>query len=139
MAAVAGHHWVALVLIASAAGEVLRDPTATWNTTTIKLIVAQPPLLTHPGLPPRGERATEEFPAIGPYRETSTDGVHSQLNSCCCDTSKTLLMSPSSTAVQGKGGMQASAATLNRVTCKPWKTYLARPAPNGQPNKNPIQ
>ena len=81
MAAIAGHHWVALVLIASAAGEVLKDPTAAANATTIKLDAAQPPLLTHPRLPSRDERATEEFPATGPYRATSADGVHCQLNS----------------------------------------------------------
>ena len=121
-----------LVLIASAAGEVPRDPTTVGNATTIKLIAAHPPLLTHPGRPSTGDWAAEEFPATGPYRVTIAEGVLCQLNSCCSYTSKTLPLPPSSTASQGVGGIQA-ATTLNCVGRKTGNPYLARPATNGQP------
>ena len=101
MAEIAGHHWVALMIIASAAGEVLRDHTAPGNATTIEPIAPHHPLLTHPGQPSRGDWAAEKFPATGPYQATIAEGVLCQLNSCCSYTSKTLPLPPSSTAGQG--------------------------------------
>ena len=99
MAAIAAHHWVLLVLIASAAGEVPKDPISAWNATTIKLIATHPPLLIHHGQPSRGDWAAEEFPATGPYRATIAEGVLCQLTSCCSYTSKTLPLPPSSTVI----------------------------------------
>ena len=104
MAAIAGHHWVVLVLIASAAGEVFRDPATAGNATTIKLIAARSSLFTRPGWTGT-ERATEELPAIVPYRAASAEGVRCQLNSCSSDTNKTLPLPPSLTAVQRMGGI----------------------------------
>ena len=164
MAAIAAHHWVLLVLIASAAGEVPRDPTTAWNAATIKLvaahpplltrhgqpsigdwaakefpatiklIAAHPPLLTHHGQPSIGDWAAEEFPATAPYRAAIAEGVNCQLNSCCNYTSKTLPLPPSSIVGQGMGEIQA-ATTLNSVGRKPGNTSLARPATNGQPHE----
>ena len=121
MAAIAAHHWVLLVLTASAPGEVPRDPTTVGNATTIKLTAAHPPMLTHLGRP-----STEEFPATGPYRATIAEGVLCQLSSCCSYTSKTLILLPSSAAGQGMGGRQA-ATTLNSVGRKPGN-QMASPA-----------
>ena len=90
MAANAAHHWLMLVLIASAAGEALKDPTTAGDATTIKLITAHPPLLTHPVNPSMVDWAAEEFPATRPYRATIAEGVLCQLNSCCSYTSKSL-------------------------------------------------
>ena len=117
------------MLIASAAGEVIRDPATAGNASTTKLIAARSLLLTHPGWTGI-KRATEELPATGPYRAVSAEGVHCQLNSCSSGTSKTLPLPPSSTAVQGMGGIQA-AATLTSAVCKPGNIYLARPAQRG--------
>ena len=94
MAATAAHHWVLLVLIASAAGEVLRDPTTAGNATTIKLIATRFPLLTHPAQPSKGDWAAEQLPATGPYQASIAEGVSCQLNSCCNYTSKTLPCPP---------------------------------------------
>ena len=100
MAAIAAHHWVLLVLIASAAGEVPRDPTTAWDATTIKLIAKHPPVLIHHEQPSRGAWAAEEFPAIGPYQATIAEGVNCQLNSCCNYTSKTLPLPPAQQLVR---------------------------------------
>lgn len=133
MAAIAGHHWVVLVIIASAAGEVTRDPATAGNATTIKLITARCPLLTRPGWTGT-EQTAEGPPASGPYRVASAEGVHCQLNSRSSVTSKTLPLPPSSTAVQGMGGIQAAVTPTSDV-CKPGNIHLAWPAPTGQPHE----
>ena len=112
----------------------MRTGTTAGNATTIKLIAARSPLLTHPGQPSKGDWAAEQLPATGPYQASIAEGVNCQLNSCCNYTSKTLPLPPSSTAGQGMGGIKA-AATLNSVVRKPGNTYLARPATNGQPHE----
>ena len=95
MAVIAGHHWVALMLIASAAGEVLRDPTATRNTTTIKLIAA--PSLTldyHPkvsGQPKNSPRpAPIGQPAWMVYTASSTPAAVTQVRHCPCPPAQQL-------------------------------------------------
>ena len=134
MAAIAAHHWVLLVLIASAAGEVLRDHTTPGNATAIEPIAPHSPPLNHPGLPSRGDWAAESFPATGPYQAPIAEGVDCQLNSCCSYTSKTLPLPPSSTAGQEMGGIWLATAP-NCAVRKPGNTYLARPATNGQPHE----
>ena len=131
MAAAAAHHWMTLMLIASVAGGTIKGSTTQGAAPTIKLIAPRPPSLAHIGLPSTSAQATDEIPATGPYQATSAEeGVHYQLNSCSSDTSKTLPLPPSSTVVQGMGGM--AAAALNNAVCRPGNTYLAQPAPTGQ-------
>ena len=134
MAAIAAHHWVALVLIASAAGEVLRDHTTPGNATAIEPIAPHSPPLNHPGLPSRGDWAAESFPAIGPYQAPIAGGVDCQPNSCSSHTSKTLPLPSSLTAGQEMGGIWLATAP-NCAVRKPGNTCLARPVTNGQPHE----